>query len=309
MALGITMIYSVTKVANFASGELMVIGSYITIFVVAILKLPVASAFVCSFAFTALFAWFLSKVLYAPLIRRRTSTFMLFVATIATSMLIKNAIYLVIVRPGTFWLVNASPGVSSVVIFRFGDIVITDLFVEVLLVAAALVFFLQLFLKRTSLGKAMRATRDNPDLAWVTGVNVERVQNFAWAMAGGLSGLAGCFWAIYQAASPEIGWTTLWRAFAASVIGGLNSFSGTIVGGYIVGFSENFVTSGLYVTLGVPPAMKPVVTFGIMALAMLFLPTGLGEISWRHLGHVLLSKLQVLRKHVKSKAGLLRKWT
>jgi branched-subunit amino acid ABC-type transport system permease component len=146
-------------------------------------------------------------------------------------------------------------------------------------------------LTKTKLGTAMRCVAENSELAQIIGVNVRNIRRIAWVISGGLAGVAGALWAVYLIAYPEVGWVNLLSSFTASYIGGLISFSGTIIGGYIVGIGENLVMNMLNKIIGVDVGYKLLITFLILVGIMLFKPTGLAEIS--------LPKIKFFRKSMK----------
>jgi branched-chain amino acid transport system permease protein len=101
----------------------------------------------------------------------------------------------------------------------------------------------------------------------------------SWALAGAMGGVAGSFWSAYSNVFPEVGFLALLMFLSAAVIGGLTSFFGTIAGGYIIGFAENFMMDILNIYLGVDVAFKPIISFLAIALVLLLRPQGLAGIS------------------------------
>jgi branched-chain amino acid transport system permease protein len=141
-----------------------------------------------------------------------------------------------------------------------------------------------LLLTKTKFGVAMRASVENPGLARVLGINVEKVYTFAWFLAGGLAAMAGTFYPILLPATVNEGSVVIVDIFASSVLGGLSSIYGAMVGGLIIGVSEVLVTAvgvdliGSWVSLyqlGIPLI--------IMVITLLFLPQGIVSVKWRSL--------------------------
>ena len=138
------------------------------------------------------------------------------------------------------------------------------------LTAIALVGALYLFLNRTRIGKAMRATSDNIDLARVTGINTTRIIHWTWAIAAAYAAIAGTLIAVSQAQMlPNSGWNTLIPLFAAVTLGGIGKPWGALVGGLLIGISMEVSTEWI------SPAYKPAVAFAIMLLVLLVRPRGL----------------------------------
>jgi branched-subunit amino acid ABC-type transport system permease component len=165
--------------------------------------------------------------------------------------------------------------ISLQTVYVIGDGKITNLFLWAVPMTVASVLMLEFLFLRTKIGKGMRAVAENVSLARLTGINIDHIRRLTWIIGGGLAGVAGSFWAIFTQTNPEIGWLVLLRGFAASTIGGLSSFLGTIVGGYIVGLSENLFMDMLNRYLGLEMMLKPAITFGIMVIFLVFKPTGL----------------------------------
>ena len=138
------------------------------------------------------------------------------------------------------------------------------------LTAIVLVGALYLFLNRTRIGKAMRATSDNIDLARVTGINTTRIIHWTWAIAAAYAAIAGTLIAVSQAQMlPNSGWNTLIPLFAAVTLGGIGKPWGALVGGLLIGVSMEVSTEWM------SPAYKPAVAFTIMLLVLLVRPRGL----------------------------------
>jgi branched-chain amino acid transport system permease protein len=276
MGLGVTMVYAVTKIFNFAHGELMTIGSYVTALLTSFYGVNLAIGVLASLVFSGAIAVIMSELVFEPLIKRKAKLLQIFIASIGVGFIIRNIIYMIMVPRGLFFVQSRIP-VQPV--FYLGGVAVTNVFLYVVPTTIGLVALLHIMLTRTKLGRSMRAVADNPELAGVVGVRAKNVRRLTWFVSGALAGIAGALWAVYLVAYPEVGWTNLLSAFTASFIGGLISFSGTIVGGYFVGFGENLAMTLLNTYLGVDVGYKLLVTFVILVSVMLFKPTGLSELS------------------------------
>ncbi len=134
---------------------------------------------------------------------------------------------------------------------------------------------------RTRIGKGMRAMASNFDLARVSGIPTARVRRITWLLAGGLAGVAGTFWSVYAPTDPEVGWRALLWTFAASILGGFVSVSGTIAGGYIVGGSESFGITILNSEFGISASYKPMIALVLIVAVFLIRPTGFAGLTVR----------------------------
>ena len=138
------------------------------------------------------------------------------------------------------------------------------------IVAIILVVGVYLVLTRTKMGKAMRATADNPELALVSGINTQRVIRWTWGMGAVLAATAGVLLAVFQAQLlPIMGWKFLIPLFAAVILGGIGNPYGALVGAFVIGVSSEVSTQWIN------PSYKPAVAFGLMIAMLLVRPRGI----------------------------------
>ncbi|RMF84474.1 MAG: GNAT family N-acetyltransferase, partial [Nitrospinota bacterium] len=139
------------------------------------------------------------------------------------------------------------------------------------LAETALLFvgILYLFLQRTKMGKAMRATADNPSLARITGIDTEMVVRWTWVIGAALAAASGVLYGIDAQLRPDMGWSFLLPLFAAVILGGIGNPYGALVGGLVLGIAQQVSTAFLL------PTYKPAVAFVIMIILLLFKPQGL----------------------------------
>ena len=150
----------------------------------------------------------------------------------------------------------------------------TSLQVVIVVTSVIAVTLVHLFLTRTKMGRAMRATADNPSLAMACGIDVEKVLIWVWFIGAGLAGLGGVLRAADTRLVPLVGWEVLLSAFAVVILGGLGNLYGTILAAYILGFAENIgvvVLSALSLSTG----YRPAIAFVVLIVVLLFKPTGL----------------------------------
>ena len=273
MALGLTLTYAASRFPNFAHGELITVGAYVSAVLTRFFDLG-TSTLIAALAST-LVAIVMYRLVCSPLMKRVSRILILMVATFALGLVVRNV---VAVLASYYHLMNMR-SLVTVVRFDFFGGLISNLFIWTLPITWAIVVGLHLFLNKTRLGKMMRASTDNPDLAVVCGIDTEKTTTMSWAVSGALAGIAGSLWSIYSFAFPEVGFSLLLVFFAASVVGGLTSFFGTIVGGYVIGFSENFLMDTLNINFGVDVAFKPLIAFVIIVAVLVIRPKGLADLS------------------------------
>ncbi|RKF17013.1 branched-chain amino acid ABC transporter permease [Roseovarius spongiae] len=275
-AIGLTLVYGVLKFPNFAHGELVSFGAYGTFTIMALLP---ASAALRPFSFgwellvgmvlamplVALAALIVDRILFRPLRLRDASLVLFAMASLAASFFLRSVIYLAWGADFMFYYPGrANPALELPLNIR---IQADQLFV--FLLAAVLVGVTWILLARTRMGKAMRATANNPDLAQVRGINTERVIAATWALGASLAVAGGVMYGLASQLRPEMGWFLLLPMFAAVIMGGIGSPLGAIVGAIIIGIAQQVSSSFIN------PAYGPGVAFVLMIIVLILQPQGL----------------------------------
>lgn len=271
MAVGLTLTFAVLRLPNFAHAELITVGGYaalvLSLFVSSNPLLVIGGAFVAA----GLVALISHRAVFRPLSRLNSSMYTLILASFALGLIVRYLIFLLADR---YELFDKRIGVPVEIWFQNGIFTVTNIFFWVVPTSIGLVAGLSLLLNYTPLGREMRALADNFALARVIGIPVERVHDLTWLLAGGLAGAAGALWGIYTWVNPTVGWLAILSVFAATVLGGMTSFPGTILGAYLVAFSENTVMQLLNSWFGLNFSFKPAIPFVIIVLVLLLRPQG-----------------------------------
>ncbi len=280
MALGLTLTLAVIRLPNFAHSELITIGGYVALltsmWISGSLPLILGLAFIIS-ATVALVG---HRTIYRPLGKLNPSTYTMILASFSLGLILRYLIFLLADR---FDLFDKRIQVPLQVWYRGHNLILTNIFFWVVPTAIILMIILSLILNYTTLGREMRALANNLTLAKVLGIPVEQVHDLTWILAGGLAGVAGALWGIYTSLNPLLGWLAILSVFAATVLGGMTSFAGTILGAYVVALSENTLMQLLNAWFGLDFSFKPAIPFVIIILVLLFRPqgfTGLAESIW-----------------------------
>ena len=268
-AVGLTFMFGVLRIVNFAYGEYLTFGAYAAFVANVTLGLPIAVAAVLGMAATAVLGLVLDFVLWSPMRRRRAGTVSLFIVTIGLSLVLRDVILVI-------W--GASGKRYDVDVFQVYDLGIIRLSASQLVaiaIATPALILVGLMLAKTRLGKAMRAMADDRSLAAVAGVDVDRTTRATWVVASGLAGLSGLLIGLVQSSfQPNTGFSLLLPIFAAVILGGVGSAYGALVGGLALGLAMELSTwSGALG--GLDPVYKPVVAFTLLILALLLRPEGI----------------------------------
>jgi len=278
MAVGLTLTFAVTRVLNIAHAELVTLGGYTFVLAVNRWEWHVLPAVLLAMVLSAVVAMLMDELVYRPMVRRNASFLYTLVASIGVGIVLRHLIFMG--ADLLSWL-NVKANVVVSPVFRLGYAFVTDLLLWVVPIAIVSAALLYVFLNLTRIGTAMRAVADNLALAGASGVRVIRARRAAWLVSGALAGLAGALWAIYSPITPEMGWVTLLRVVAASVLGGLTSIGATIAGGFVVGFGENLGIHFARDWFRAPLEYRSIITFVIIIIVLLVRPQGLAGFSLR----------------------------
>jgi branched-chain amino acid transport system permease protein/neutral amino acid transport system permease protein len=280
-ATGLSLIFGIRKFANFAHGELMTFGAYIAYFANVYWLFDILWGFLLAIVATALLAMALELLVFRKLANRGPVAAL--VASIGIAIFLQNLIALSFgtsitkynLRIAINWTLFAQGGVPVLSINPVKG-------AATLAVSTTLILLLHIMLRYTTLGKAMRATADNMDLARASGVNVRNVILWSWAIAGAMAAIAGVLIGVALDVRPALGFNVLLFVFAAVIIGGLGSPYGAMLGGLIVGIAQELAVALLswlgrpdVIALQNPTAYSPIAAFVIMILVLLLRPGGL----------------------------------
>lgn len=267
VAIGLTMVYGILRLINFAHGDLMMWGAYLALGVVATSFLPLGAAVLLPMLMIGLVGILVERVAYRPL--RGAPEVAMLITSLGVSSLIQNATIMTITaQPRSFRL----PGGLNQ-LQRIGNVSFSMLDVLTVALAILLMLGLSLFVRRTRLGIAMRASAENLRAAHLMGININQVVATAFFIGSALAGVAGFLWAAkYSTVEPFMGFLPGLKAFVAAVIGGIGVIPGAVLGGYLLGFAEVFFVGFL------PPAYsgyRDAFVFALLLVILLIRPNGI----------------------------------
>jgi branched-chain amino acid transport system permease protein/neutral amino acid transport system permease protein len=280
-AIGLTLIYGIIRFANFAHGDLMSAGAYVALFitsgVLSWLGIPdntfgpfsfgwrIIIAFPVSMLVVGGLAILLDRVLYEKLRLKGSGTVMLAISSLGAAFIIRMIILIIW---GSDFLFYRHGILRPALELPFGIKVRPDQ-ILIFFIVFFLIGILHLFLQKTKMGKAMRATADNMELAMISGIDTKRVIFWTWGIGGALAAAGGILYGIDVQLHPAMGWNFLIPLFAATILGTIGNMYGALVGGLIIGVSQQVSTAFLL------PTYKPAVAFIIMILILLIRPKGI----------------------------------
>lgn len=268
-AVGVSLIYGILRLVNFAYGDVMSIGAFVAVLCNVTLGLQMAVAAVLAMLATAALSVGLDVVLWRPLRSRRASFMSLFLVSIGLALVLRQALFLVAgPQPRSY-------DVDPYKVYVLGSVRLSGSQGVAVIVATVAIVAVGLMLGGSSIGRMMRAVADDRALAAVAGVDTSRVVLLTWTVCGLLAGLAGVLAALVQSSfDPNFGFSLLLPIFAAVVLGGIGSAYGALVGGLLLGLVTELSTwPALHG--GVNPVYKPVVAFAVLIVVLLIRPNGL----------------------------------
>jgi len=261
VALGLTLVYGILQIPNFAHGHMYMLGAYVCFFLITVFGLGYWPALAAAAILLAVAGIVLERLAYSPL--RKQPHISSFISALGALIVLENGV-IALWGPQGQRIPNPYPGIIEV----FG-ITMSQQRLLVIAAAVVMILLLQLFIKKTTLGSTIEAVAQNPEGAKLVGINVKLVSSLTFAISTGLAAIAACLVAPIFMISPSMGAMLGMKAFVIVILGGLGSVPGAIVGGLILGLIE--ALGGGYLSA----AYKDVFAFGALVLILAVKPTGL----------------------------------
>lgn len=233
LGIGLTLIFGIMKVVNFAHGEFYALGAYVTYGFVALMGLN----FFGTLALAAIVGFLFGALVEFALLRRRKLEAMdeIMLVMIALMLIMQNA---------ELWLwggvAKAVPSPFGTESLQWAGVSMSPIRIFVLCTAIVLLVVFYLMIEKSRIGLAMRATFQDKDAAKIVGVNVSRIYMFTFALGSCMAAVAGALLAPVFVVSPTMGDLVNLKAFAIVILGGLGSISGAAIGGFVLAFVEEF---------------------------------------------------------------------
>ena len=261
VALGYTMVYGIVKLINFAHGDIIMLGSYFILILTKSMGMPFWLSVIASMLFCAIFGVLIEKIAYKPL--RKAPRISALITAIGVSILLQNIVTLI--KPDPVPFPNALAG--SV---RFLGIDIGYVNIITILISFILMIVLNLFIKHTKAGKAMRAVSEDEGASTLMGINVNNTIALTFAIGSALAAVGGGLYGVtYKLIEPTIGSVFGLKAFIAAVIGGIGTIPGAVIGGLIMGLVETFTKAYISTNL------TDVIVFAVLIIILIVKPAGL----------------------------------
>jgi neutral amino acid transport system permease protein len=262
-AVGLTLVYGILKLVNFAHGDFLTFGGYMAYLVNVTWGLPLVVGVLVAMFATALIAVFFEVVMWGPMRTRRAGLLQLLLMSIGLALVIRSVIQY-------FWGTDIKLlDVNTTATVSFLGLRIGQTQLIVIGVGFVVLIAVGLMLRQTLLGKQMRALSDDLDLAETAGIDTRRVVIYTWIFAGALAGLAGVLAAAITSLSPEFGFELLLPIFAAVILGGIGDAYGALAGGMLLGLATEWST------LFIDSRWKMAVGFVVLIVVLIVRPQGI----------------------------------
>jgi len=271
VALGYSMVYGIIKLLNFAHGDIYMVGAFMCLTMFGVLSAVISGpagvilAIMAAMVFCAVLGFFIQRVAYKPLFDAPRLS--LLITAIGASLVINNT---VMVRTNSQFLFFVSGLDNKAGLVLSENITLSYVQITMVLVTAALMVALTLFISKTMWGKAMRAISLDKDTCRLMGINVNKVIGLTFMIGSALAAVAGGMACVYYGnVHYFMGYIIGMKAFTSAVIGGIGSLPGAMLGGLVLGILE---AAGTQV---IGSAWKDVFAFGILIVMLIFRPNGL----------------------------------
>jgi branched-chain amino acid transport system permease protein len=273
IAIGYTMVYGVVGMINFAHGDIYMIGAFVSLVGLLVLTalgissvlVAVLVVLVLAICFTAAYGWTVERLAYRPL--RGAPRLAPLISAIGVSIFLENYVQL---AQGARVKPLAPMFTGAVAVTPSGAVTVSVLQLLIFALTLALMVGLSFLVRATALGRGMRAVEEDPSMAALLGVDVDRTISLTFVIGAGLAAVAGLMVTLYYGVIDfYIGFVAGIKAFTAAVLGGIGSIQGAMLGGLLIGIVEA-MWSGYFSI-----AYKDVAVFAILILVLIFRPSGL----------------------------------
>ena len=263
LALGYTMVYGIIKLINFAHGDIYMMGAFVGYYAINSLKMNFWIALVFSMIVCAILGVVIEFLAYRPL--RNSTRISALITAIGVSFFLE---YIMVYFVGAD--TRSFPQSIKMYTYHFGSISVTNVQLLILVVALVLMVALQLIVRKTKMGKAMRAVSVDSDAAELMGINVNNTISFTFALGSSLAGAAGVLIGLYyNSIEPLMGMTPGIKAFVAAVLGGIGIIPGAALGGFVIGILETLSTA-----IGLS-CYRDAIVYGVLIVILLLRPAGI----------------------------------
>jgi branched-chain amino acid transport system permease protein len=265
-ALGFTLVFGVLAVINLSHGAVFMVGSYAALALITRFDAPLWAAMIGAMLISGTLGLLIDVLILKPLRKRNAPHLIPMIATIGVGIMLTTTVQGLFGAEALRFPEETLPAGE----FIIGSVHVRALEIAIVAIAFLLMAVLFTVLKRTQLGRSLRAIAESPKAAWLLGINVEGLFHITSFVAAALGGIAGVLIGLdFNAITPQMGQPTLHKGIAVIILGGMGDIRGALIGGLFLGFAE--VLSKAYLS----SQMGDAVAFGLLFLILLVRPSGL----------------------------------
>lgn len=262
IALGYTMVYGILTMINFAHGDLFMIGAFFTFIAAVLLGLPFVPTLVVSMVGVAILGVLIERLAYRPL--RNAPRVSAVITALGVGLFLENFTLVFFPYP------QHIPQLITTTIWNIGGVSISSLQVIIIMLSIGLMIMLDLIVRRTMVGMAMRAISWDKTIVPLMGVPLNLIISATFALGTSLGAAAGTMYALaFPVIDPYMGILIGWKAFIAAVVGGIGNIRGAMIGGFILGTVEIMVAAFL------PSTYRDFIAFALLLVLLIFRPYGI----------------------------------
>ncbi len=262
IALGYTMVYGILTMINFAHGDLFMVGAFFCFLVATILKLPFVPTLLLSMIGVALIGVMIERVAYKPL--RAAPRVSAVITALGVGLFLENFTLVFFPYP------QSVPQLLNTITWEIGGVTISSLQILIIFLSIGLMVLLDLIVRRTMVGMAMRAISWDKTIVPLMGVPLNLIISITFAIGTSLGAAAGTMYAMaFPVIDPYMGIIIGWKAFISAVVGGIGNVRGAMIGGFILGGVEIMVAAFL------PSTYRDFVAFALLLVLLIFRPYGI----------------------------------
>jgi len=264
VALGFSLIYSTCNFSDFAHGSTVSFSAYFLYFLFLSHGINFWLVIILTIIFASIFGLLVNVIVFRELRKRKASNLILMMASFSLLIVFESLILILFgADVKTIGFIPVTEGLQIL------GAIITPLQIVIVSVSFLLLVIFFFFMKKSKIGKAMRAVSDNKDVAEIVGISSERIYNWSFVIGSAIAGIGGILVGLEQNLQPTMGTNLMIKGFTAAIIGGIGSPFGAVLGSYLLGFSENF---GIWY---LPSGYKDAIAFVILFIFLLFRPQGI----------------------------------
>lgn len=269
VASSFSLIFNIIKFMDLSPGSIFVASAFAAYTFNVLFGLPFLLSLVLALIVVCVLAVLINKFVYQPLMKRKCDSFTLLLASFGVFLFLTGLILLI------FGAEVRTFGLPIVRGYEFLGFIITKTQIALIITSVVMFVGLWLFMKKTKLGKAMRAMADNKQVASGIGINVKKVTNITFIIAGLLAGIAGILVGLEQNLEHNMGFMVVLKGLTASVVGGIGNVPAALVGGLLIGLVENV---GIWF---LPSGYKDAIAFVVLIIFLIFRPKGIFGVKTR----------------------------